>query len=141
MPVVALLNTARPADAITGCYPSPCFRRLREAEVRPRMRRLGVLEYATATPYVSERRREAPAIVSFDPSHASARTARPVTPPPLTRRMCDDGIATFVLARVARLIPRVDSLESEVASTGCNEECGDHAVTVVTRVAARKWLQ
>lgn len=60
-----------------------------------------MLEHAAEDLNCRQRGREATAVVAFNETGARARTARPVTPPPLAGRVRDNRVRATVFACIA----------------------------------------
>ena len=122
--VVALFDLTRP-EAKRRDRPPASRIRASEAEVRPRMRCLGMLENATPPLQRCERRREAAPVVTLDAPDFRGRTTGPVATPPLARRMRHHRPRPRVLPGIADFVPRVDVRKSEVRSLSRYEEGGN----------------
>lgn len=129
MPVCPLLHATRPAAFPVGDYPSPFARRRVQAKVPPSVAVGGMLQYAAPAPNGCQSGRKAALIITKLTTDFDGRTAEPISPPTLARRMRHDRPRASVQPSVARLVPSVHAGQVPIAAAPLYVERGDHAVT------------
>jgi len=108
-----------------GRHPASRAGRFCQAEVSPGMGSFRVLEYAAERAHRLQRRGEAAVVVALLSTHASTRTAVPIAPPALARRVRHDRVRPRVIPRVALPVPGVDVGAPEVVAAALDEQGGD----------------
>src|SRR3990167_2036976 len=126
VPVVPLLDTARPAADPVGVDPAAILGRDVQVEGAPCVAALGVLQYPTPSADGHERRREASVVVAQHEARPGCRRTAPIPAPALARRMRHDRERAGIESRIARAVPWVNVRQTEVAASGFNEKRGDH---------------
>lgn len=126
VPVVALLDTARPSALEVCRDPSARLRRLVETVISPCVGRLGVLDNAAPAPDSIQRRAEAAAICAKCQAWPLRGIATPEAAPAFAGRMRNYWMGASIKPRVARFVPGIDARQPEVASSGLDIERGYH---------------
>lgn len=93
------------------------------------MRALGMLQDAAAAPHRSQRRRETVIVIALDEAWECGRGAAPIAAPAFARGVCDNPEVAAILAGVARLVPRVNPRQAEVATSLLDEEGRDQPLS------------
>jgi hypothetical protein len=128
VPVVLLVQAATPSAAQEAPHPSARPRRLRQSENRPSVAIGRMFEHAAPPTHGREGRGKATAVVSRSPRVGVRRSTAGIAAPPRTGRMSHDRMRASINAGISGLIPRVNSGQAKIGSSGCDKQSCNHAI-------------
>ena len=142
VPVVPLVDHARPPTAEVGRCPSAGRDRSPDVMPRPRSGTSRVFQYPPPSSHRFKRGTKTSGVIAQAfrriPVCHPSRAAEPVVPPSRAGRVCHHRMRPGVQPRVPRFVPRVHAVESVVAASGLHVESGNcHRNNLSSHASAR----
>src|SRR5574337_1088340 len=127
MPVMSLVNAARPSALGIGINPSARPRRGIQSKRLPRSGCSRMLKHSTEAPHGSKSSGETAIVITLHAAHLRTRPPRPIPSPSFAGWMCDDAVRAVIASRVLALAPDFNTRNPCVWAILQDEQCSDLA--------------